>query len=105
MAYRRREKKPATFEFEYQEKKYIIRRRYECQPATIVLDDGQILYVSVWQISLPYQPLPYQVETFDPLSQSAAELAKVKAGLVAELVQAPDNGSSNAAKTKEQPEA
>lgn len=94
----RQPKTPPTFEFEYQGKKYIIHGRYECQPATLFLTDGAVLHVRVWKISTPYEPQPYQVESFDPASQSAAELAAAtESGFVAELQDREDgNGSTKA---------
>jgi hypothetical protein len=91
---RRRTAQPQTFEFEYQGKRYIIRSRYEGQHATLYTTDGQILHVRTWKLGVPFSPEPYQVETFDPQQQTAAELAAAaESGFVAEL-QAGENGTA-----------
>src|SRR5437762_9981893 len=79
--------KQRQFEFEYQSKKYIIHGRYDGQPTTLVLSDGHILQVSVWEIGVPFKPLPDRVEPFDPQQTMVTELAKLRKGFVAELVQ------------------
>ena len=80
-------KTPPTFEFKYQDKTYIIRGDYNGQPTTLVLSDGQILYVPTWEIGVPFKPLPTSVEPFDPQQTRAMELAELRNGFVAELVQ------------------
>ena len=82
----RRTKKQVTFDFTYEDKAYTIRQKYDAQPAKIVLEDGKILYVRVWNL-IPLKPEPDKVEPFDPEQQKPADLARSIGGLLAEVVQ------------------
>jgi hypothetical protein len=82
-----RRKKVDPFDFTFEDKNYVIKQPYNAQPATLILSDGKILQVRTWAF-LPTEPIDPQVSTFDPNTQPAAELVKVKKGaFLAELVE------------------
>ena len=94
MAGKRGKKQPQTFEFQFNDKKYIIRQPYRCQPTTLVLSDGKILKVTAWRLGVPFEPIADHTATFDPQQQEAAQLARARGGFVAQLVTTGDNGNA-----------